>query len=279
MIVFLTPESKYLTTFYQVNHVYMDGFGVLLQANAMIDCYSEEKIPVSSSAPLKSPRELPLWEDILVGLRFAGFMVVDIVKQLFTKKESLTQSLQASSFVTPNADVKIRPGLTFTESYAKDLVDAVSTQEKPVRLCIPANTTSPFTRMKEPSCNHTALYYVDVSAKQTDAEFQESFKVFRSMTAKILALFLGGILSTWLPWLAKKCMNSVDIVYSNLHTPQYKKTWSPKVHMPVQPTHRMGVCTLTMEDTTTHTFVSRDAGIEHLEDKMKAMWSQRAKSV
>jgi nucleoside-diphosphate-sugar epimerase len=261
----------------QGNHIHMDGMGGMLQADAFSEILLGQLLPFQDSVSGKTPHELPLWEDILIGVRYLGWMAMDLAKQVFAFHVPNTSEPSMSTFQTKEGEIPIRPGLTFTESYAKDLVESLGTSGKDsVRLCIPANVASPYSRMKQPSCNHTALYYVDVPSNQTDAEFRESFKVFRSRAVKWLVLFLGAILSSFWPSLLKQCIHSVDVIYSNLHLPQIQNPISPAVFMPLQKPQTAGCITITLNEKTTHTMVSHGLPAKQVQESIQTLWKSRS---
>jgi len=230
--------------------------GILLHGDSIIEGLTQKLQTSNEKIKQKAPRELPLLEDIWIGLKYGAWLLVDCAKQIFAPDRSRTTQFSYHTMETPSTDVKIRHGMTYTESYAKDLVE-VQKENDVVRLCIPTNTVSPFTRVKELTKNHTSLYYIDVPKGQTDEEFKESFKVFRSATAKWVSLFLGALLATWAPWLVQKCSGSIDILLSSIYTPTYKKDLEPHVFMSLQEQQKIGVCALTLEDTTFHTILQR----------------------
>lgn len=266
------PSSTSL--FLQGNHIHMDGMGGMMQIDAFSEILLDQMLPLQETSSLKLPRELPLWEDLWIGVRYAGWMVLDIAKQVFTMHPPKQEVATMSMVQTKEGEIPLRPGMTFAESYAKDLVESMK-DKSTVRLCIPANVASPFSRMKQPSCNHTSLYYVDVSPNQSDAEFRETFKVFRSKTVKWLTLLLGAILSTFVPSVLKQCIHSVDLIYSNLHLPQFQNPITPAVFMPVQKPQETGSITITLNGTTTHTIVSRDTSAKTLQESLQSIWKSR----
>jgi nucleoside-diphosphate-sugar epimerase len=261
----------------QGNHVHMDGMGGMLQADAFSEILLGKLLPFQDAVAGRTPHELPLWEDILIGIRYLGWMVVDLAKQAFAFHVPSTKEPTMSAFATKEGEIPVRPGLTFTESYAKDLVESLgsSSSKDSVRLCIPANVASPFSRMKQPSCNHTALYYIDVPANQSESEFRESFKVFRSRAVKWMVLFLGAILSSVWPSLLKQCIHSVDLIYSNLHLPQFQNPIFPAVFMPLQKPQTAGCITITLNGKTTHTMVSNRVPAKQVQDSVQTLWKSR----
>lgn len=275
-----TEATEIVTCIFQMNHIYTDGMGKLIHADSILECLAREFDDGSAAGREPSSKELPLWEDIWIGIKHTLWLLYDAVRTAFSDERPREKNQSVTIFETATKAVPVRQGMTFTESYAKDLVDSQSDM-KTVRLSIPANTLPPLTRMKEPSQNHTALYYADFPVGQSDSEFKESFKIFRSMTAKWLSLLVGGLMAVWLPWLLKKCISTVDCIFTSMNVPGLRKDLEPKIILPIQEHQKIGACALTMETTTYHCITARggEEGAAKIQKEIEKLWAARSQTM
>jgi nucleoside-diphosphate-sugar epimerase len=266
--IFTGPSGKIQTIVGQLNHVFTDGMGILVPLPSMF-AFVGHAIPTQMSLqPEKRPHALPLWEDLWIGVRYGAWLVADVLKQCFTTHTSLPAPTIAT-FETKS--VPQYSGMTFTESY---LYDVLQVTQQPARVCIPANVGSLAQRVKHASANITAGLYTDFSPSDTKEQLTEKFKVFRSVTARVVTLFLGSFLASVFPWAVKQALGSISIIFSSLYCPTFDQKIGMNVVTPLQPSNTLGITALTVKEGVHHCIVSRTEPAKDIEARLLKVWNQ-----
>jgi nucleoside-diphosphate-sugar epimerase len=264
--LFTDPANKIQRVVGQLNHVFTDGMGILVPLPSMF-AFVGHAIPTQISLqPEKRPHALPLWEDLWIGVRYGAWLVADVLKQCFTTHTTLPAPTIAT-FETKS--VPQHSGMTFTESYLYDVLQAT---QQPARVCIPANVGSLAQRVKHASANITAGLYTDFSPSDTKEQLTEKFKVFRSVTARVLTLFLGSFLATVFPWAVKQAIGSISMVFSSLYCPTFDQKIGMNVVTPLQPSNTLGITALTVKEGVHHCIVSRTEPAKDVQMRLTKLW-------
>ncbi len=265
-LIFTGPSGNIHTLIGQLNHIFTDGMGILVPLPSMFSFIGKAIPEPMSLQPEKVPHSLPLWEDIWIGAKYGVWLVADVIKQCLTSQASH----EAPTITTFQTDsVPQHSGMTFTESYLYDLLQAT---QKPARVCITANVGSFAQRVRHPSANITTGLYTDFSPSDTKEEVKEKFKVYRSITARVLTLFLGSLLATVLPWAVKKALNSISMVFTSLYAPTFKDSLSLNVVIPLQESQTLGISAVTVKEGVHHCIVSREEPAKEIEKRLKTLW-------
>jgi hypothetical protein len=266
-LIFTGPSGNIHTLVGQLNHNFTDGMGILVPLPSMFSFIGKAIPEPMHLQPDKLPHSLPLWEDIWIGAKYGVWLIADVLKQCLTTQPTYDVPT-ITTFQTES--VPQRSGMTFTESYLYDVLQAT---QKPARVCITANVGSLAQRLRHPSTNITSGLYTDFSPSDTKEEVKEKFKLYRSVTARVVTLFLGSLLATVFPWAVKKALNSISMVFTSLYTPSFKDSLSLNVVIPIQPSQTLGLSAVTVKEGVHHCIVSREGDAKEIEKRLKQLWA------